>query len=512
MTKRKTLLALTGTLLLGWTVAQAVLAAAIVTAGRPLAPAVGYAIGRGTHLVVWAEDRGLGTGLDLYAARANAAGVVAGTDIPLVVEPGDQSDPAVAYSDNLGEFLVVYTQTGGPNVTPTPGVPIPGTPPVGTPPPFPTPPAPPDLAELVNPVAAPWGSAVVGPGSGDTTAWRRHGRAVERAQPNTPPPVPTVATSTPPATPPPAPTLPTPGGPTVPPTAVPPPVGTPPVPPPSTAPGSRDVYGVWVSPGGVRLTVSFAIVASPADDTFPSLAYRPNTSQDQWILVWREVTGLDVALKGVELTGFGRVMIYSSAVNTIVAGADHSRPSVAGHPDGRFLVTWSQTETGEIDRDVLGRRLNANGYPSGPIIKLVGTRDDQVYPSLGALRDTGDYLLAWEERSAGNAPDIRVRRLNRNGIPLRAAYDLAAGPPFSFAPSLPDTDRPTLLLVWLDRDSASDHSVMGSELTREGRRIGAVRTIVRGGGMGAVTPAPPPGPGLPTPPVPPPPGFPTPTP
>ena len=48
-------------------VVGAVLAAPVPATGRPLAPAVGYALLQGTHLALWAEDRGTGTGLDIYA-------------------------------------------------------------------------------------------------------------------------------------------------------------------------------------------------------------------------------------------------------------------------------------------------------------------------------------------------------------------------------------------------------------------------------------------------------------
>jgi hypothetical protein len=211
------------------------------------------------------------------------------------------------------------------------------------------------------------------------------------------------------------------------------------------------------------------------------------------VLVWRDVTGIAVSLKTVELAGFGRSMAFASA--TIAAGAS-----------GEFLVAWSQKATGRVDRNVVARRLNANAFPYGAFLNLVDAVADETYPSVGAQFDTGDYLVAWEERVPGNAPDIRVRRLNRNGIPLRAAYDIAGGGPFSFAPSLPSTDTPTLLLAWVDRNPASDHSIMGAEITRDGRRLGPERVLVAGGaGPAGVTPLPPP-PGFPTsPPIPPPP-------
>ena len=87
-------------------------------------------------------------------------------------------------------------------------------------------------------------------------------------------------------------------------------------------------------------------------------------------------------------------------------------------------------------------------------------------------------------------------------LPNRTEIESAAR---KVLPNLPAaTDRSTLLLVWLDRNAAGDHSVIGAEVTRDGRRVGPERILVQGGtGPGGVTPVPPHG--FPSPPPPPPP-------
>jgi hypothetical protein len=510
-------------------------AAPIAATGRPIAPAIGYASQFNTYLIVWAEDRNLGTGLDLYATQVTATGIVVGREVVLVQAPGDQSDPAISYNSRVGDYLIAYTTTGGPQATPSVEIPIPGTPNAPTPD-LPPPPGPPFAepvshgpdgftifsgeaqhlsSEAVDPSESPLpagardalralalqgksavGGVIVGPGINPQGARFDTGNLDSYSGPR---PLQT------------QPPLPTPGDPG---TALPPPppgpTTVPPVqPPPSSAPGSRDIYGIWVSRNGFPVTNGFPIIASPADDTFPALAYRALPSFDQWVLVWRDVTGTTVNLRTVELAGYGRYMTFGSGVNSIVSGGDHSRPSVAAGATGEFLVAWSQTQTGKIDRDVVGRRLNSNGFPYGTFLKLADSDADETYPAVGAQTDTGDYLLAWESRVQGQDPDIRVRRLNRNGIPLRAAYEVAGGGPFSFSPALPSSvNRPTVLLTWLDRNSSTDHSILGAEVTRDGRRVGPERLIVVGGsGPSGVTPVAPP-PGFPTPPAPPPPPVP----
>jgi hypothetical protein len=466
-------------------------AALVLTNGRPIAPAVAYSPRTNSYLLVWAEDRGVGTGLDLYAARTTTTGIVAGSAVPFVVAPGDQSEPALAWSERMDSFLVVYSQTGSAIAGPTPGLPTPGTPSTpgptptsGTPPPFQTPPGP--------PVPFTFAFDGVTGASGDTGALQ-------------PPPTPPL----PPTTQPPTPSLPTPGpSPTPVNTTVPPPgtpSPTPPVPqPPPSAPGQRDIYGTWSSESGLRLTETFPIIASPADETYPSLAYHRRGNFDVWALVWREVTGTDASISGIELTGYSHFLTITSSKSLIATGSDHGRPSVALEPTGEYVAVWSETPKGATSRDVFARRLNSNVFPRGKPITIVEGKDDMVHPSVASVGSGEGFVVAWEQRASGQPPDIRMRRLNKSGIPLRSEYNIAAGPPFSFSPNVPTTDRVTRLLVWVDRNAASDHSVLGVEINRDGRPLGPTRTLVQGGaGPGAVTPVVPPAPFPTTPPLPP---------
>ncbi len=459
-------------------------AAIIQTTGRPLAPAIAFSPRTNSYLLVWAEDRGLGTGLDLYATRLTNTGLAVGAALPLVMEPGNQSDPALAWSELQGTFLVFYTNDASPP-GPTPPVPIPVTP--GLPPPFPTSPPPIPLSGKL---------------AGGLWPVGLHRQNIIQ-QPTFPPP-----TFPPPVTP----------GPTAGPTALPTygvtpsitPIPTPattpanPPAPPISAPGSRDIYAVWVADGGQVLSRTFPVITSPADDTFPAVAYRPAMPYDLWSLVWREVTGTTVAIKSMRLTGYGSYLAITGSPSIVTSGGDQGRPSVAIEASGEGLVVWSETPSGAAARDIRGRRINLNAYPIGPFLDITSDPHDQVYPTVASLGEAGGYLVAWENRESGAPPDIRLRRLNTNGIPLRLVYEVAGGPPFSFSPNLPSSDRSTRLLVWLDRNAASDHSILGTEVNRDGRRTGPERVLVAGGsGPAGVTPALPPAPFPTLPPLPP---------
>jgi len=509
----------------------------ILVPGLPVAPAVSFAQRNNTHLLVWAEDRGTGTGLDIYALRLAASGLRAGAEVPVIVAPGNQSDPSLVFSNRLNEFLMVYTDDAGaaqpgptpggpggatPPIPPIPGpttIPLPTLGPTATPGPTVTPGLPPvpfisaagidaqiDAAAL-RARAAGLSGGVIGrvegqeliedarmgrpaitlDGSGgmsvDAPLSAVDGSAADFAPDQ--PPIP----GTPGATP---------GGPAATPTP-----GGPGVPVPPVASGSRDIHGIFLSTYGFRISNSFALVSAPSDDTFPDLALLETASTDQYVLLWREVNGVDVTLSSMRMRGIGRYLVLDFK-RTIAQGPEVSRASVAADPTtGQYLVVWAETPATEVARDIYGRLLNVNAAPYRNAFTVVGGAPDQVYPAVASLGSNGGYIIAWEERDGANPPDIKTRQLNRNGYPYRPQYALAGGPAFSFAPNISDSSFFKTLVVWLDRNPAGDHSIMTVEVNRSGYAVGQERVAVQGGSgpAGNVTPIVP-GPGFPTPPVP----------
>lgn len=477
--------------------ATAAPAAQLPVAGRPIAPAVAFSSNTATNLLVWAEDTGTGTGLDLYGLRLSATGLPTGRITPILVAPGNQSDPALIFSPRVNEFFLVFTddsgQLGGTpgGGNPTPGFPIPGQTPPAPPPPLPTPVPLADLGldlgvglDLGPAGARPDALAAAGPIAGDAPDGAAFDRAGVTAADDASPLQAPTPTFPPPGTP-------APGGP-----------GGTPMPP--TTPGSRDIYGTFLSTYGTRTSVIFPLVTSPADDTYPDITFRLTPASDRYVLVWRKVSGLDVTLSSVELEGVGRYF-YVKYERAVTGGSDIGRPSVAAEPGaGEYMVVWSETPKDEPQREVFGRLLNNNAVPYKGVIKVASGPADQVYPTIASLGGYGGYLAAWEERTGAEPPDVKIRRLNRNGIPYGYQSAVAGGPAFSFAPDLASTDSVVTLVVWLDRNAAGDHTILSAQLNRDGRRIGPDRVVVRGGsGPGAVTPVAP-GPGFPTPPAPPP--------
>jgi len=95
-------------------------------------------------------------------------------------------------------------------------------------------------------------------------------------------------------------------------------------------------------------------------------------------------------------------------------------PSVSALADGRFMVVWQSTDTGDGDEDCIrGRIFNADGTPVGDDFIVNSTAEgDQEEVSVTALAD-GRFVVMWDSHDSaegvGNADCARARIVNADG-------------------------------------------------------------------------------------------------
>ncbi len=118
------------------------------------------------------------------------------------------------------------------------------------------------------------------------------------------------------------------------------------------------------------------------------------------------------------------------------------RPSVAGLPDGGWVVTWTgqdQNGTG-----IYMQRYDANGVPQSGTERLINTRTEgsQIYSSIVALKDDetieddGGWVVTWlESDPGGGGATIYQQRFNANGVAQSGAETVAN-------PTRPADDKP----------------------------------------------------------------------
>jgi hypothetical protein len=83
-------------------------------ASHQIAPSLAYSPREDMYLVVWSDDRNLGsTGWDLFARRIEPDGSPRALDIPLFTSGGDQMSPIIAYNPYDNYHFVVWSDDRG---------------------------------------------------------------------------------------------------------------------------------------------------------------------------------------------------------------------------------------------------------------------------------------------------------------------------------------------------------------------------------------------------------------
>ena len=105
-----------------------------------------------------------------------------------------------------------------------------------------------------------------------------------------------------------------------------------------------------------------------------------------------------------------------------VFSSTEERPVIASRSDGSFAVVWaSQFQDGSLF-GIFMRRFAGDGSPLDAVDIPVNfaTANVQFAPSIAARPD-GSFVIAWFSRHQGNEPNIFARRFDVDGKPLDAA-------------------------------------------------------------------------------------------
>ena len=122
----------------------------------------------------------------------------------------------------------------------------------------------------------------------------------------------------------------------------------------------------------------------------------------RYVVTWANKATGDVEGRFVNAAGNPVGSVFSISGN--IAGVD-DRAHVAALPDGGFVVIWNSNisflESGDFfpDDGVLGRRFDASGAPAGDLF-LVNTDSpgtDQGFSAIAVNKATGRIFIAWED-------------------------------------------------------------------------------------------------------------------
>jgi hypothetical protein len=193
-----------------------------------------------------------------------------------------------------------------------------------------------------------------------------------------------------------------------------------------------EIYGTRVRPDGTVLDPEgLAIAAGSGNRRHPRVAW----SGRVFLAVWmQERAGAGWDIVAARIAPDGRVLDSGAFV---VGGGDRdqTRPAVAWN--GRtFVVVWMDARRGE--NDISAARVDDDGRVLDPQGIAVSRADgEQAYPAVGGIRRSGESLVVWVDRRAGDTYALYGTTLTADGLVKEpAGVALSSAPRFHMFPKV----------------------------------------------------------------------------
>jgi len=152
----------------------------------------------------------------------------------------------------------------------------------------------------------------------------------------------------------------------------------------------------------------------------PSVAMDANGS---FVVVWGNATGIFAQHYNNSCQSQGDPFQINSLTG------NHSLPTVAMAPDGKFTVAWQTYQVitprpPEINYDILVRRYQANGDPLGPETSVASNQMAGSYTDI-AMNANGNFVVSWQNNSQdGSGNGILARRYASSGVAQGSVFQV----------------------------------------------------------------------------------------
>ncbi len=168
--------------------------------------------------------------------------------------------------------------------------------------------------------------------------------------------------------------------------------------------GVEDLYGQRVAWNGSLLWYEFAISAQPEAQSAPAVAY--DHDQDQYLAVWQDQRDGHWAIYGQRLSAEGWPLEPPWAIES--DGHDNVEPAVAySGAEHLFVVVWADEDLDKLE----GRQVPPAGQAT--VLFSVLDSDGGRHPALAYDNDSNHFLVAWDD---GN--NVYARALEGDGFPF----------------------------------------------------------------------------------------------
>ena len=240
--------------------------------------------------------------------------------------------------------------------------------------------------------------------------------------------------------------------------------------------GDYNIYGRRVTAAGIVGATEYAISTAAADDqTVPDVSVDPSAT-GSFLIVWQdERSGKD------EIWG---TLMYSawflSPERLIMSWVDMPvrEPAAAFNPAagvaGEWLVVFQRDAWG--DNQITAQRVTAAGIPAG-VVLVCDDDEDQMHPQVAYNAYGNDqWLVVWEDNRADvTNHDVYGRRVDVNASTLGDTFIISNPPDNQLAPAVASSStNQGYLVVFSD---ARTIDVLGQRVLTSGLLVGPALTV-----------------------------------
>lgn len=189
----------------------------------------------------------------------------------------------------------------------------------------------------------------------------------------------------------------------------------------------------------------FSISAS-ASCRYPRVAYNPCSGE--YIVVWEDHSGGDADIWGARVSADGYVQVLFEV--TAQVGLDEREPRLAVDTcSGDFLVVWDEESAGG-DTNIACQLYDENAAAVTGVVLLCDNIANQQSADVAYNSDDGEYLVVWMDARNGDY-DIYGRIVDSAGVPVTSEIPVCDDPADQFFPSVAySTYQNLYLVVWED--------------------------------------------------------------
>lgn len=156
-------------------------------------------------------------------------------------------------------------------------------------------------------------------------------------------------------------------------------------------------------------------------------------------------------------------------------------PQVATAANGDFVVVW-QTPFSNTDVDLYFRRFNANGTPKDSFDRGIALSGRNEFAPAVAMAADGRFVVSWTETNSNGDQDVYFQRFSAAGDTLGAAQLVTtfADSKDQFNSDIAMFDNGNFVITWTHQFSPTDQDVFMRGFRSDGTAITGVTTVAGG--------------------------------